>query len=67
MARRRGHTEEQILAALRQAESGTTVTEICRTVGASASRCSTCENVSMRGWASASCANSDSCGKKTPS
>ncbi|MBL8043785.1 MAG: transposase, partial [Nitrospira sp.] len=35
MARRRGHTEEQILAALRQAESGTTVAEICRTVGIS--------------------------------
>lgn len=35
MARRRGYTEEQILAALRQAESGTTVAEICRTVGIS--------------------------------
>jgi putative transposase len=35
MARRRGHTEEQILAALRQAESGTTVAEICRDVGIS--------------------------------
>ena len=33
MARRRGHTEEQILAALRQAESGTTVAEVCRHVG----------------------------------
>ncbi len=35
MARRRGHTEEQILATVRQAESGTTVTDICRTVGIS--------------------------------
>ena len=35
MARRRGHTEEQILAALRQAEGGTTVVEICRDVGIS--------------------------------
>jgi putative transposase len=35
MARRRGHTEEQILAALRQAEGGTTVAEICRDVGIS--------------------------------
>jgi putative transposase len=26
----RGHSEEQILRALRQAESGTTVREICR-------------------------------------
>ena len=28
MARRRGHTEEQILATLRQAESGTTVADL---------------------------------------
>jgi putative transposase len=35
MARRQGHTEEQILAALRHAESGTTVTEVCRDVGIS--------------------------------
>jgi len=34
-ARRRGHTEEQILAALRHAEGGTTVAEICRDVGIS--------------------------------
>ncbi len=33
MARRRGHTEEQILAALWQAESGTTAVEVCRQVG----------------------------------
>ena len=30
---RRGHTEEQILRALRQAESGTKVSEICREHG----------------------------------
>nr|WP_281722232.1 transposase [Nitrosomonas nitrosa] len=35
MARRRGNTEEQILATLRQAESGTTVAELCREVGIS--------------------------------
>ena len=35
MARRRGHTEEQILAALRQPESGTTVAAVCRDVGIS--------------------------------
>ncbi len=35
MARRRGHMEAQILAASRQAESGTTVAEICRAVGIS--------------------------------
>jgi putative transposase len=32
---RRGHTEEQILRALRQAESGTKVSEICREQGIS--------------------------------
>ena len=35
MARRRGHTEEQLLAALRHAEGGTTVVEVCREVGIS--------------------------------
>jgi len=35
MARRRGHTEAQIPAASRQAESGTSVAEICRAVGIS--------------------------------
>jgi putative transposase len=34
-ARRRGHTEEQMLAALREAESGTTIAEVCREVGIS--------------------------------
>jgi putative transposase len=33
MARRRGHTNEQILAALRQAEGGTAVAEVCRQAG----------------------------------
>ena len=33
MARRRGYTEEQILAALRHSEGGTTVVEVCRQVG----------------------------------
>ncbi len=33
MARRRGHTEEEILAALRYAEGGTTVMDVCRQVG----------------------------------
>lgn len=35
MTRRRGHTEEQIPAALRQAESETTVLEVWREVGLS--------------------------------
>ena len=33
MGRQRGHTEEQILAALRHVEGGTTVVEVCRQVG----------------------------------
>jgi putative transposase len=35
MGRRRGHTDEQILATLRDAEGGTTVAEVCRQVGIS--------------------------------
>jgi len=35
MARRRGHIEEKILAALRQAEGGTTVVDVWRQVGIS--------------------------------
>ena len=34
MARRRGHTEEEILAALRRAQGGTTGVEVCRQVEA---------------------------------
>ena len=33
MVRRRGHTDEQILAALRHAEGGTAVVEVCRQMG----------------------------------
>ena len=39
MARRRGQTEEQILATLRHAEGGTTVAEVCRDVGSSEQTC----------------------------
>ena len=35
IAQRRGHREEQILDVLRQAETGTTVAEICREVAIS--------------------------------
>jgi len=35
MARRRRHSDEQILAALRHAESGTPVAEVCREMGIS--------------------------------
>jgi putative transposase len=33
---RKGHTEEQIIHALRQAEGGKTVAEVCREMGVSA-------------------------------
>ena len=32
---RKGHTEEQVIAALHQAESGVAVTEVCRGLGIS--------------------------------
>ncbi len=35
MARRRGHSEEQILVALQEAEGGTTGVDVCRQVGIS--------------------------------
>jgi len=38
MARRRGHTDEQILAALRHAEGRTTVVEVCRQMGSRSRR-----------------------------
>jgi len=41
LARRRGHTDEQILAALWLAEGGTTVVEVCRQMGITAQTCYT--------------------------
>lgn len=68
MARRRGQTEEQILAALRQAEGGTTMGEVCRQVGIVEQTFYIIRRSgSMRGWASANCGNSGNCGKKTRS
>jgi putative transposase len=32
---RKGHTEEQILSALHQAEAGSTIPEVCRKLGVS--------------------------------
>lgn len=45
---KRGHTEEEILRILREAESGSTVVEICRT--ALASSRSICGRRSMPAW-----------------
>ena len=46
---KRGHTEEQIQQALRQAESGAKAVEVCRRMGISNKR-STPRRGSMRGW-----------------
>ena len=63
---RNGHSEEQILRALRRAERGTRVGDICREHG---SREATFDiwNRSIRNWASASCASSGSCARGTRS
>lgn len=50
---RKGHTEEQIIAALQQAEAAAKAGELCRKLGIS------------QAWGYRSCANSVSCGKKT--
>lgn len=46
---RRGHTEEEILRVLREAESGDTVVEICRKHGIS-QQASTCGRKSIPVW-----------------
>jgi putative transposase len=48
--RQNRYTDEQIASALRQAESGTAVAEICRNLGAS-ERPSTDGRSSLPGWA----------------
>lgn len=66
MARRRGHTEVQILAALREAGVGATVVDVCWQVGFS-SRHFTYGGASVRGWASLNCANWGSSVRRMPS
>jgi hypothetical protein len=46
---KKGHTEEQIVAVLRQVEAGERVAEICRKVGISR-RLTTCGRGSMPDW-----------------
>ena len=41
---KKGHSEEQILRALRQAEAGTRVSEICRGISRKASRSRYCDS-----------------------
>jgi len=61
---KKGHTEEQIIGALKQYESGEKVAEICRKLG-SARRRSTPGKSSMPGWVFRSCASCGNCGMRT--
>ena len=58
---KKGHTEEQIIGALKQYESGEKVADICRKLGVSQGR-STPGKSNMPGWAYKSCANSATSG-----
>ena len=51
---KKGHTEEQIITALKQHESGEKTTEICRKLAISQPR-SICRRSNMRDWAYKSC------------
>ncbi len=63
---KRGHSEEEILRVLREAESGDTVVEVCRKHGIS-QQTFYLWNRSMRGWDCRSCASCDSCAMRTRS
>ena len=47
---KKGHSEEQILRALRQAEGGTRVADVCREHGISEATYTTSGRRSTRGW-----------------
>jgi len=61
---KKGHTEEQIIAALKQSAGGEKTAEICRKLS-SARRHFTCGRNSMQDWAYKSCASCGNCGKRT--
>ena len=63
---KRGHSEEEILRVLREAESGDTVVEVCRKHGIS-QQSFTCGRRSMRAWDCRSCASCGSCATRTRS
>ena len=50
MTRKKGHTEEQIIAALQQAEAGAKTGELCRKLGVAKPR-STTGRSTMQAWA----------------
>jgi len=60
---RKGHTEEQIIAALQQAEAGAKAGELCRKLGISQATFYNWKK-QYAGLGSRSCGNSGSCGKK---
>ena len=62
---KKAHTEEQIVAVLRQGEAGEKVADICRKVGISEGRPTTCGKNSTPGWGSMSCESYGSCEKRT--
>ena len=61
---RKAHTEEQIVAVLRQGEAGEKVADICRKVGSVKAPTMPGRN-STPGWGSMSCGSCGSCGKRT--
>jgi len=61
---KKAHTEEQIVAALRQGEAGEKVGDICRKVGKAKGPTMPGKN-STPGWGSMSCVSCANCGKRT--
>jgi putative transposase len=65
--KRKRYTEEQIVYALKQAETGVKVAELIRTMGGSASRHSTDGRSNTPVWALVNSGSCGSCAKRTPS
>ncbi len=61
---KKGHTEEQIMAALKQQEAGEKAAEICRKLGIrQATFYLWKRQYAAPGWGCSSCASYDSCGR----
>ena len=63
---KRGHTEEQILRALHQAEGGTRISDLCREHGISEATYYVWKK-KYAGLGLRNCASSGSCGRRTAS
>ncbi len=61
---KKGHSEEQIIAALRQQEAGEKTTDICRKLGISQATFYLWKR-QFAGLGCRSCASCDSCGRRT--